>query len=413
MKSESFITENILNFKILLYSSFNILSTLIQTYLITKVLNQNDYGEYAYLVSLTHVIMILSQWGFTNWGVTQLNKTAKNEKGYLIGSIITAKIFLGLVTLLVVLTYYFVHADPLSNLVVIGFILFYIGYAINSDFAYIKSENILKLTSKNSLVKCINLLVIFFATTINKINSEIIFLLVCSQTSFYGFLLFFSKEFKVRNQIKFNFNLGVIKKSFGNFHLTLASFLFASGPLLLSGHYLDKFYFTPIYAAFAVVKMLQASYTPIIQRFLPKLYLNKSIKSELLFSTIFCFSGTILIYFLAPLIVKFVYSDYEDIVYSLRLFSLSILPGIASTIIISQISVFKSKVVETYFLIYTVACLLNLTIIAMKSSLTWEFILTSMVISEYLLLIALLVLFLKDFKSIAKNNYDQIGQAIL
>jgi hypothetical protein len=147
--------------------------------------------------------------------------------------------------------------------------------------------------------------------------------------------------------------------------------------------------------------MLQASYQPLINKILPKLNLGVSIGLDVKMAFLFGLVSTLFLYFFAPFIVAIIFSrNYTGLVQAIRLFSFSLVPGILSTIVVSQWAVYANNLREMYVIVALISIINFLVVILFSAQLTWQFILMIMLLSELVLLFVVLVTKQRELRSI-------------
>jgi O-antigen/teichoic acid export membrane protein len=160
--------------------------------------------------------------------------------------------------------------------------------------------------------------------------------------------------------------------------------------------------------------MLQIAYNPMIQKILPKLNrleigkrgsILKKIKLDLflaIFYSIFCI---VFLWVFAPIIVKLLFNkNYIGLTFAIKLFSFSILPGILSTIIMSQIVVYQNLFKQASLLILILTIIIFFNLIYYSNSLTAIYVLKIMIYGEYSLCILLIIL----CKYLNKFSYEKL-----
>tara|TARA_B100001057_G_C22712065_1_gene896200 strand:- start:504 stop:1199 length:696 start_codon:yes stop_codon:yes gene_type:complete len=192
-----------------------------------------------------------------------------------------------------------------------------------------------------------------------------------------------------------------------NFTLVLVSFIFASGPVIFSGFFLTAKYFAVVFASVSMIKMIQAAYTPMIQKILPQLNtsevpavelfgaIKKDIKLSLIFSTL-CVA---LLWVFSPFIVRLVFSsDYVGLESAIRLFSLSLIPGLLSTILITQVSLYLDILKNAYWAIGAISAVLFSVLIYCYDQLSWVLALSLMLGGEYVLLAVISLMIFREIQ---------------
>jgi O-antigen/teichoic acid export membrane protein len=382
------------NYSTVINNGFILLISLIQTTILTKILNQSDYGLYGYFVSTTQLLYVITNWGLLSWGVDKISKI--NSEGNIIMNVI-------------------VNSRALSGLITLfGIIIYYLSLVFSVDIFYISYGNIKKLTIVTFFAKAVYFLIFLFSLIYIK-SPNLFFLLFSIQNLITSIFYYLFNENKIKLYfLNFTNSIKILKESTPNFTIVLFSFFFASGPTLIAGSYLIKSEFSLVYASTAIIKMLQIAYNPMIQKILPKLNrleigkrgsILKKIKLDLflaIFYSIFCI---VFLWVFAPIIVKLLFNkNYIGLTFAIKLFSFSILPGILSTIIMSQIVVYQNLFKQASLLILILTIIIFFNLIYYSNSLTAIYVLKIMIYGEYSLCILLIIL----CKYLNKFSYEKL-----
>lgn len=367
-----------------------------QTILITKFFAQKVYGSYGFYVSLSQIILILTQWGFTSWGVNELTKLDKSNLTDLFNGIIISKFIIGGITFILLVTYIIVDTGQIDIALIFAFLFYYLSLVFSLEIMYIslsKIENMLKISLFSKIIYTI-----FFAyiLLVYRVTPQWLFMLFAIQGILNSLFLYVNQsDFKIKFSLFRSKIDQTILNSSSNFILVFSSFLFASGPVIYSGHFLSKDAFAVVYASTAIIKLIQASYQPMIQKILPKLNRGLSIAMDVKLSLLFAFIASTVLFIAAPFIVKIIFNDnYIGIVPAIRLFSLSIIPGILSTIIISQWAIYANKIRLVYVFVVLIALINFIIFTIYSSSLNWQIIIWSMLLSELALFFIVFIILL-------------------
>jgi len=390
------------HFETLVYSAFISLLSVVQTVLMTKFLVQKDYGYYGFYISLSQIVLILANWGFSSWAVNELSRKSKLFIGSILNKIILAKMAIGGITIMVLLTYIFIGSGRIDSVLTIAFLIYYLSIVFSLEVLYVSLDNINNLIKISLISKLIFTLIYGLILFFFQLSVSWLFLLFSLQSLTISFFLYLNQnDFRLDFSVFRSRPTGVILKSGPNFLLVFSSFLFASGPVIMAGHFLSKDSFAIVYSSTAVVKMLQASYQPLINKILPKLNLGVSIGLDVKMAFLFGLVSTVFLYFFAPFIVEIIFSrNYTGLVQAIRLFSLSLVPGILSTIVVSQWAVYANNLREMYVIVALIALINFLVVILFSSQLTWQFILIIMLLSELVLLFSVLITKRRELRSI-------------
>ena len=391
------ILSAILSYESLFYSILIIVLSVIQTFIITKFLSPEAYGNYGFYIMLSQCALIVTQWGFTSWGVNELSKNEGLKKSIL-NNIISSKLILGTVCFALLVVYVLVFSGQSSLLLLAAFSVYVLSLAFSLETLYIASSKIEKLVRINLVSKLLYTPILIFLLNQYGITSQWLFMLFAIQSCLNAVLLYFSQsEFELRlSLLNFDYAHNIIK-SWPNFMLVFGSFLFASGPVLVSGHFLAKEDFAVIYASIAIVKLVQASYQPMIQKILPKLNEFTSIVMDIKLSLVFVLIATGILFVGAPYVVKIIYNDkYDDLLPAIRLYSLSIVPGVLTTILVSQWAVYVNKISHVYKFIFLIALVIIALFSICSSFLTWRIVVWTMLISEWILFAVVMAVLIRD-----------------
>jgi len=368
----------------------------------TKFLVQKDYGYYGFYISLSQIVLILANWGFSSWAVNELSRKSKLFIGSILNKIILAKMAIGGITIMVLLTYIFIGSGRIDSVLTIAFLIYYLSIVFSLEVLYVSLDNINNLIKISLISKLIFTLIYGLILFFFQLSVSWLFLLFSLQSLTISFFLYLNQnDFRLDFSVFRSRPTEVILKSGPNFLLVFSSFLFASGPVIMAGHFLSKDSFAIVYSSTAVVKMLQASYQPLINKILPKLNLGVSIGLDVKMAFLFGLVSTVFLYFFAPFIVEIIFSrNYTGLVQAIRLFSLSLVPGILSTIVVSQWAVYANNLREMYVIVALIALINFLVVILFSSQLTWQFILIIMLLSELVLLFSVLITKRRELRSI-------------
>ena len=392
-----------------------ILITLSQTILITKFLSQKDYGIYGFYISLSQYIFVLANWGFSSWGVNKISRNTLN-KAEIFKNIVYSRLLSGGVAFFLVSFYFYFLLKSYSIIVYFGYLLYYLSIVFSTEILYISDNKIKDFIIINFKAKIYYTLFLIAIIFLFNANANLLFFLFAIQNiaiSIYAFyyyksIIYSDYLFKIKNI------LSTLKYSSSNSLLVFVSFLFASGPVILSGMFMNKDKFSVVYASIAIIKMIQATYNPMIQKILPKLNHANSeenkillIKTDVLISISYAILTTILIWIFAPLIVRVVFSyKYIGLVQAIRIYSISILPGLLNTLIISQLFVYYDMIKHSYLIVIFSSILVYLLLIYNLNELSWSRVIISMIVGEFFQLSLLcLIFFIKNKMAIKKVSF--------
>jgi len=386
------------NYETLVYSAFTIFLSVIQTIVITKYFVQKDYGSYGFYISLSQVILILTNWGYTSWGVNEICKKSELNLTVILNKIIVSKFIIGGISLIALLTYIIIDSGDLDFVVISAFLFYYLSIVFSLDILYISLNKVDAMVKISLVSKFLYTILFCFTLLFFKVSHTWLFMLFAVQSMTNSLFLYLKQSFfKLKVNLICSKTEGVILESGPNFILVFSSFLFASGPVICAGHFLSKDSFAVVYASTAIVKLVQASYQPLINKILPKLNMGLAVEVDVKLALFFAIVATITLYLSAPLIVEIIFNNnYTGVLPAIRLFTLSIVPGIMSTIIISQWAVYTNNLRSIYVIVAFVAAVNFVIYILFKTSLTWQFFIWSMLLSEIFLFC--LVFILKQWK---------------
>ena len=388
-------------YDLVFFNGLNVFLSLLQTVVITKFLSQENYGIYGFYLSLSQYIYVFCNWGFLTWGVSQISTNLKRNDIYFT-AIIRARMITGGCAYTLLTGYLLITSTIPSLVVYAAFLMYCVALILSPEIVYIAGGRIKSLVVINLLMKFIYIAVVLGCFIVFPMSAEIMFLLFSFLMLFTALVLFFKSSFHYhKNTFYEGSSLSALKAGAPNFLLVLLSFLFASGPVIFSGIFLNAKYFSVIFASTAMIKMIQTAYSPLIQRILPRLNLESVvvgnlfnvIKKDIALSLTFSIICTGLLWLSSPIIVKIVFSeDYEGLETAIRLFSLSLIPGLISTILISQISVYLNIVKSAYWVISAVSIVMFSALVYNFDQLSWVFVLSLMLSGEYILLIVMCLL---------------------
>ena len=291
-----------------------------------------------------------------------------------------------------------------------AFLIYCISIAFSPEILYIAEKKIKSLVLINILVKSAYLVIVFLCLIFFVMSPQKMFLLFSLLMLVTMLVLFQGVNFRF-DKTTFSAVSGLwpLISGLPNFTLVLFSFIFASGPVIFSGFFLTAKYFAVVFASVSMIKMIQAAYTPMIQKILPQLNtievpaaellgaIEKDIKLSLIFSTL-CVT---LLWVFSPFIVKLVFSsDYAGLESAIRLFSLSLIPGLLSTILITQVSVYLDILKNAYWAIGAISAALFSVLIYCYDQLSWVLALSLMLGGEYVLLAVMgLIIFREIYRA--------------
>ena len=386
------------NYEILFYSFFIIFLSIIQTVVITNNFVQEDYGFYAFFISLSQVIFIFSNWGYTSWGINEISLKGRSYLTLILNKIIVSKFVIGGISLILLLVYVRIESGENDFIVISAFLLYFLSIVFSLDILYIAIGEVDKMVRILLVSKLLYTILFIGLLSFFNLSYTLLFMLFALQALINSVFLYFSQNnFKFKFYSLSSISIGSILESWPYFVIVLFSFLFASGPVILAGHLLSKESFSVVYASTAIVKLVQASYQPLINKILPKLNLGLAVETDIILALIFSILATLTLYLFAPFIVEIIFNNnYEGLLPAIRLFSLSIVPGIMSTIIIGQWAVHTNNLRLMYASIALVLGVNIIIFILFAESLSWQFVIWSMLLSEICLFC--LVFFLRKWK---------------
>lgn len=376
-------------------NGFSVLLSLLQTIVITKFMSQEDYGIYGFYMSLSQYVAVVSSWGFLTWGVNKISGDLKKRDFYFT-AIVRARIISGCIAYFALAVFVIITSKPLSPIICLAFLIYCSSVVFSPEILYIAEKKIRRLILINVLVKVAYLafvLLCFILFAMTPQNMFFLFSLLMFVTMLF---LFLGLNFRFDKTTFLGASgLWPLRSGIANFTLVLVSFMFASGPVIFSGIFLTAKSFAVVFASVAMIKMIQAAYNPMIQKILPHLNVSQApvaqlfetirpdIKRSLIFSVL-CISA---LWVFSSLIVRLIFSsDYLGLESAIRLFSLSLIPGLLSTIFITQVSVYLNMIKYTYWAIGAVVAIIFLVLICYHDQLSWILVLSLMLGGEYLLL---------------------------
>lgn len=341
---------------------------------LASYLGPSQYGQLAYATAIVSFFLATSVMGLESIVVRDLTNTS--DKSTLLGSTVVARLFFGLISYILFISYYilFDYEKYSSALipVCIGLILVF-QFSDSFDLYYqsIKKNSIparLKLLSY-SVINIIRVLFIYILLSIEWFS-----LLILFESILNTLILFF--YFKIDRKFNLKFNFKVLKK-----------YLHESWPIIISGfsiiiymkidqimvmNYLGSSKMG-MYAAIINVMLVAQIFPQVLNQVLsPYFYQSKEISYKkyvtnmrfyILIMVFFSFLFIVLIYIFADKIILILYGKEFDLsVIPLKIYSLSVLPlyiGMVQSIwiinrknhkyplIISVISAFLSYVLCT------------------------------------------------------------------
>lgn len=391
-------------YDLVIFNGLNVCLSLMQTVVITKFLSQEDYGKYGFYMSLSQYLYVVSSWGFLTWGVNRISGDLSNRDMCFSG-IVKARVLSGGAAYLVLLGFLLSTQHALNIVVYGAFLIYYTGIVFSPEILYIADKKIKSLVLVNLSIKSVYLVIVFLCFILFSMSSQIMFFLFSLLTLTTMLVLFkgigFRFDKKLLSEVSGPWYLA---SGLPNFALVLVSFIFASGPVIFSGFVLDAKYFAVVFASVTMVKMIQAAYAPMIQKVLPQLNTNETstaeifgaIKRDVILSLIFSILCMVFLWVFAPFIVKFVFSsEYIGLESAIRLFSFSLVPGLLSTLLISQVAVYLSMVKSACWAGVAVSIGIFAVAISSADQLSWMLVLSLMVCGEYMLLAILCLLILR------------------
>jgi O-antigen/teichoic acid export membrane protein len=136
----------------------------------------------------------------------------------------------------------------------------------------------------------------------------------------------------------------------------------------------------------------------------PKNEVFRAIKNDILSAVLFACTCCVIIWLTSPLIVSIIFSsDYEGLEDAIIFFSLALIPGLLSTIFISQVVIYIDVIKKAYISL-GVACLLVFSILFYNiENLSVRIVLESLILGEWFLLLLIIYVIHKEIYS---QNYD-------
>lgn len=399
-------------FELVFLNGFLVLITLAQTVIITKFLTQEEYGIYGFYLTLAHFIYVFGNWGFLSWGTQSIASDLPN-RGKTYSSLILSRILTCFFAYIFLIAYIFFFLNAQNTFAVLGFFIYSIGLMLSPEILFIVDNRIRTMVLINLYVKTAYIVLLSFALIFFDLSPHMIFLFFSILNFITGLVLLstLSFRFEFKKIIK-KININPIKLSFQNFIVNILAFIFASAPLILAGSYIDKKYFSVLYASFTIIKMLQTVYNPMIQRIIPRLNklsvpkneVFRAIKNDILSAVLFACTCCVIIWLTSPLIVSIIFSsDYEGLEEAIIFFSLALIPGLLSTIFISQVVIYIDIIKKAYISL-GVACLLVFSILFYNiENLSVRIVLESLILGEWFLLLLIIYVIHKE---IYYKNYD-------
>lgn len=414
-KSKAFYLNLINRFELVILNSFLTIVSLGQTIIITKFLSQEDYGIYGFYLTLSHFIYVFGNWGYVTWGTHAIASDVSNKtKIYL--SIMSSRVLTCSSAFLALIAYIFLVLNIGNTTVFIAFFIYSTSLMLSPEILFIADNRIKNMVIINLCVKGIYIIFLLGFLLTFDLSPHVIFLLfsILMISSSLMLLYFTSLKISIKNLIS-KITIKPIRKSYPNFLITIFSFIFASAPLILAGSYMEKEYFSVLYASFTIIKMLQTVYHPMIQRIIPRLnrlsvQRNKifyAIKNDLVSALIFSITCCIIIWLTAPVIVNVIFSSkYFGLRDALVLFSIALIPGLLSTILVTQVAIYLEIIRQAYTAIGLSCVIIFLILFINISNLDAYIVIKSMILGEWILfLIMILLVYIRAFsKSYISND---------
>jgi len=394
-------------YDLVIFNGLNVFLSLLQTVVITKFLSQEDFGTYGFYMSLSQYLYIVSSWGFLTWGVNKISGDLTKRDMYF-SAIVRARILSGGTAYLALLGFLLLTQNTLSVTVYVAFLIYCVSIVLSPEILYIAEKKIKSLVLINVLVKSAYLVIVFLCFILFSMSPQKMFFLFSLLMLITLLVLFQGLSFRF-NKTTFSEVSGLwpLISGIPNFTLVLVSFIFASGPVIFSGFFLTAKYFAVVFASVSMIKMIQAAYNPMIQKILPQLNtsevpvvelfgaIKKDIKLSLIFSTL-CVA---LLWVFSPFIVRLVFSsDYVGLESAIRLFSLSLIPGLLSTILITQVSLYLDILKNAYWAIGAISAALFSVLIYCYDQLSWVLALSLMLGGEYVLLAVISLMIFREIQ---------------
>ena len=400
-KSKAFCLNLIDRFELVILNSFLTIVSLGQTIIITKFLSQEDYGIYGFYLTLSHFIYVFGNWGYVTWGTHAIASDVPNKtKIYL--SIMSSRILTCSSAFLVLIAYIFLVLNIGNITVFIAFFIYSTSLMLSPEILFIADNRIKNMVIINLCVKGIYIIFLLGFLLSFDLSPNVIFLLfsILMISSSLMLLYFTSLKISIKNLIS-KITIKPISESYPNFLITIFSFIFASAPLILAGSYMEKEYFSVLYASFTIIKMLQTVYHPMIQRIIPRL--NRlsvqrskvfyAIKNDLVSALIFSITCCIIIWFTAPVIVNVIFSSkYLGLRDALVLFSIALIPGLLSTILVTQVAIYLDIIRQAYTAIGLSCVIIFLILFINISNLDAYIVIKSMILGEWILFLTMIIL---------------------
>ena len=397
-------------FELVILNALVTLISLGQTVIVTKFLTQEEYGTYGFYLTLSHYIYVIGNWGFLTWG-TQSIAADLGDKERIYSTLMRARILTCGVAFVSLLAYIVWVLNSENTFALIGFFIYSMSLILSPEILFIVENRIRTMVLVNLGIKTVYVIVLFCCLLFFDLSPHVVFLLFSILTFSTSLALLKALSFRVEftNLIR-GLSVTPIKLSFPNFLITVLSFVFASAPLILAGSYMDKKYFSVLYASFAIIKMLQAAYNPMIQRIIPRLnefmvpkdQVFNAVKSDIISAIIFSITCCVMLWLTAPIIVKIVFSSgYKGLEGSIVLFSLALIPGLLSTILISQVAIYLGIVKQAYTALGLVSLVIFSILFFNIENLDPHLVLETMIFGEWVLLLLMVFFTYKKILSLS------------
>lgn len=303
------------------------LSPLIILIYLTSTLSVDVYGKVAFIIALSQLLTIATDFGIILYGTEYISKNRSNNKklNYFISNIYCLKLVLFLLITFILITIpFFVTTYASDHKLFIYGLLIVFGITFQPNWFFLGIEKMALISITGSIAKLTSIpLIIFFVS--NDDNYSLVILLIgLSQClgAIVGFFLMRANNIKLQLPSKKGITK-IIRGSIGFFVARLSGTIYTTSGTVFIG-----IFSSPINAAiFAIAdqlyKALQSLFMPLNQALFPFMSANKDLKTFLFF-LILSVSLVIIVSFLGyifmPYIFNLIFSD--DYIKSLEIINI-------------------------------------------------------------------------------------------
>lgn len=365
---ENFFSLSILNV-------INYIFPLILTPYLTRILGVNNYGSYVFAYAIINYFVLIVRYGFDLSATKQvaLKKNNNEQLNNLFVSVLYGRIILSIISIFLIIvlisTIPKLSHDKLSYIYGIGII---IGIAITPTWFFQGMENMKFITIINFLIRLSStILILIFIKNSSDYNLVLLFHSIGFLAGGLFSLFFAFKFFKIKFKIpRIKQVIEQMKDGWYVFLSTVGMNFYRESNIIILG-FLTNYHIVGYYAAAEkLVKLIQSFNVPFVNTLYPyfgrKLNQNNSLNEFTKYNKIGFYYIIILIiitliaFFCANLIVKYLGEQYTDSIIDFRILSLVIIFGGFNYYfgVLGLVNIGKEKYFSRYVWISGIVCII-------------------------------------------------------